>query len=47
MAGEKLTGAIPFGWGAATFNLVFAAMCVAVIHPFTLAWILTLPSTIT
>lgn len=45
--GEKLTGAIPFGWGAATFNLVFAAMCVAVIHPFTLAWILTLPSTIT
>lgn len=44
--GEKLTGAIPFGWGAVLLNVFFAAMCITLIHPVSLTWILTLPSTL-
>lgn len=45
--GEKLTGGIPFGWGAAFLNAVLTAVCIAFIHPVSLAWILTQPSTLT
>jgi len=45
--GVWLSGAIPFGWGAVLLNVLFTAMCLALIHPVSLTWILTLPSTLT
>lgn len=44
--GEKLTGGIPFGWGAAFLNALLTAVCIAFIHPVSLAWLLAQPSTL-